>query len=63
MMIDLIIHIYPSMFLLTVLDVFLYAGKMVLPFEPLSMVFQDVQYYIETPLVNMKRNCIFYFIF
>ncbi|XP_060167398.1 LOW QUALITY PROTEIN: pleiotropic drug resistance protein 3-like [Lycium barbarum] len=26
------------------------AGRMVLPFEPLSLVFQDVQYYIDTPM-------------
>ncbi|MCD7449972.1 drug-responsive transcription factor pdr3 [Datura stramonium] len=25
------------------------AGRMVLPFEPLSLVFQDVQYYVDTP--------------
>ncbi|KAI3448444.1 hypothetical protein Pfo_005109 [Paulownia fortunei] len=30
-------------------------GRMVLPFEPLSMVFQDVQYYIETPAA-MKEH-------
>ncbi|XP_009765624.1 pleiotropic drug resistance protein 3 [Nicotiana sylvestris] len=30
------------------------AGRMVLPFEPLSLVFQDVQYYVDTP-VTMKE--------
>ncbi|KAH6772588.1 pleiotropic drug resistance 9, partial [Perilla frutescens var. hirtella] len=29
--------------------------KMVLPFEPLTIVFQDVQYYVETPVV-MKEH-------
>lgn len=28
------------------------AGKDVLPFEPLSIVFQDVQYYVESPNVR-----------
>ncbi|PHT62246.1 Pleiotropic drug resistance protein 3 [Capsicum annuum] len=27
------------------------AGRMVLPFEPLSLVFRDVQYYVDTPVV------------
>ncbi|XP_047315156.1 pleiotropic drug resistance protein 3-like [Impatiens glandulifera] len=30
-------------------------GRMVLPFEPLTIVFQDVQYFIDTPL-EMKEN-------
>ncbi|PHT41424.1 hypothetical protein CQW23_20278 [Capsicum baccatum] len=30
------------------------AGRMVLPFEPLSLVFRDVQYYVDTP-VAMKE--------
>ncbi|KAL0375866.1 UNVERIFIED_CONTAM: Pleiotropic drug resistance protein 3 [Sesamum calycinum] len=30
--------------------------KMVLPFEPLSIVFQDVQYYIETPAAMKERG-------
>ncbi|XP_019255149.1 PREDICTED: pleiotropic drug resistance protein 3-like [Nicotiana attenuata] len=30
------------------------AGRMVLPFEPLSLVFQDVQYYVDTP-ATMKE--------
>ncbi|KAL8027252.1 hypothetical protein ABFX02_14G083200 [Erythranthe guttata] len=33
----------------------LHQGRMVLPFEPLSMVFQDVQYYVETPAA-MKEH-------
>ncbi|KAL3651415.1 drug-responsive transcription factor pdr3 [Castilleja foliolosa] len=31
-------------------------GRMVLPFEPLSLVFQDVQYYIETPAAMKERG-------
>ncbi|KAK3025042.1 hypothetical protein RJ639_043320 [Escallonia herrerae] len=31
-------------------------GRMVLPFEPLSIVFQDVQYYVETPLEVRERG-------
>ncbi|KAL0412871.1 UNVERIFIED_CONTAM: Pleiotropic drug resistance protein 3 [Sesamum radiatum] len=30
--------------------------KMVLPFEPLSIVFQDVQYYVETPAAMKERG-------
>lgn len=29
-----------------------YAGKMVLPFLPLSIAFKDVQYFVDTPPVN-----------
>lgn len=29
---------------------------MVLPFEPLNIVFQDVKYYVETPMVNLETN-------
>jgi hypothetical protein len=28
-----------------------YAGKMVLPFLPLSIAFKDVQYFVDTPPV------------
>ncbi|XVF38962.1 hypothetical protein REPUB_Repub20aG0148200 [Reevesia pubescens] len=31
-------------------------GKMVLPFEPLTVAFQDVQYYVDTPLEMRKRG-------
>ncbi|GFP80385.1 pleiotropic drug resistance protein 3 [Phtheirospermum japonicum] len=31
--------------------------RMVLPFEPLSMVFQDVQYYVETPMKRLQLLC------
>ncbi|KAK1357076.1 hypothetical protein POM88_050332 [Heracleum sosnowskyi] len=31
-------------------------GRMVLPFEPVSVVFQDVQYYVETPLEMIERG-------
>ncbi|XP_021290859.1 pleiotropic drug resistance protein 3-like, partial [Herrania umbratica] len=31
-------------------------GKMVLPFEPLAVAFQDVQYYVDTPLEMRKRG-------
>ncbi|KAH0768252.1 hypothetical protein KY285_004123 [Solanum tuberosum] len=31
------------------------AGRMVLPFEPLSLVFRDVQYSVDTPAVAMKE--------
>ncbi|XP_051146777.1 pleiotropic drug resistance protein 3-like [Andrographis paniculata] len=31
-------------------------GKMVLPFEPLSMVFQDIQYFIDTPMATKKHQ-------
>ncbi|KAK6143828.1 hypothetical protein DH2020_024176 [Rehmannia glutinosa] len=31
-------------------------GRMVLPFEPLSLVFQDVQYYVETPPAMKERG-------
>ncbi|XP_073149762.1 pleiotropic drug resistance protein 3-like [Henckelia pumila] len=30
--------------------------RMVLPFEPLSITFQDVQYYVETPLAMKERG-------
>ncbi|KAK4491334.1 hypothetical protein RD792_002070 [Penstemon davidsonii] len=30
--------------------------RMVLPFEPLSIVFQDVQYYVETPMAMKERG-------
>ncbi|KAK6157909.1 hypothetical protein DH2020_012157 [Rehmannia glutinosa] len=33
-----------------------HAGRMVLPFEPLSLVFQDVQYYVETPPAMKERG-------
>ncbi|KAL4324340.1 hypothetical protein GQ457_11G016110 [Hibiscus cannabinus] len=32
------------------------SGRMVLPFEPLSLTFQDVQYYIDTPSEMRKRG-------
>ncbi|KAK8520248.1 hypothetical protein V6N12_004205 [Hibiscus sabdariffa] len=32
------------------------SGKMVLPFEPLTLTFQDVQYYIDTPSEMRKRG-------
>ncbi|XVE82355.1 hypothetical protein DITRI_Ditri15bG0142000 [Diplodiscus trichospermus] len=32
------------------------AGQMVLPFEPLTVTFQDVQYYIDTPLEMRERG-------
>ncbi|KAJ4721730.1 Pleiotropic drug resistance transporter [Melia azedarach] len=31
-------------------------GRVVLPFEPLTLTFQDVQYYIDTPLEMRKRG-------
>ncbi|TXG48920.1 hypothetical protein EZV62_024795 [Acer yangbiense] len=31
-------------------------GRMVLPFEPLTVAFQDVQYYVDTPLLYYDRN-------
>ncbi|XP_019055632.1 PREDICTED: pleiotropic drug resistance protein 3-like [Nelumbo nucifera] len=31
-------------------------GKMILPFEPLTVVFKDVQYYIDTPLEMRERG-------
>uniref|UniRef100_A0A166B526 ABC transporter domain-containing protein n=1 Tax=Daucus carota subsp. sativus TaxID=79200 RepID=A0A166B526_DAUCS len=31
-------------------------GRMVLPFEPVSFVFQDVQYYVETPLEMIEHG-------
>ncbi|KAL3515879.1 hypothetical protein ACH5RR_022781 [Cinchona calisaya] len=31
-------------------------GKMVLPFEPLTVVFEDLQYYIDTPLAMKERG-------
>ncbi|XAR52748.1 hypothetical protein NMG60_11020974 [Bertholletia excelsa] len=31
-------------------------GQMVLPFEPLTLVFQDIQYYIDTPLAMRERG-------
>ncbi|KAK8318975.1 hypothetical protein V6Z12_A13G210600 [Gossypium hirsutum] len=31
-------------------------GRMVLPFEPLTLTFQDVQYYIDTPLEMRKKG-------
>ncbi|KAJ0078967.1 hypothetical protein Patl1_23928 [Pistacia atlantica] len=31
-------------------------GRMVLPFEPLTITFQDVQYYIDTPAAMKKRG-------
>lgn len=36
------------------------AGRMVLPFEPLSITFQDVQYYIDTPAVISPALTFFY---
>ncbi|KAK8591241.1 hypothetical protein V6N13_031291 [Hibiscus sabdariffa] len=32
------------------------SGRMVLPFEPLSLTFQDVQYYIDTPWLILLKN-------
>ncbi|XP_071932486.1 pleiotropic drug resistance protein 3-like [Coffea arabica] len=32
------------------------AGKMALPFEPLTVVFQDLQYYVETPLAMKEQG-------
>ncbi|KAH7832973.1 hypothetical protein Vadar_001925 [Vaccinium darrowii] len=32
------------------------AYRLVLPFEPLTLVFQDVQYYVETPLAMRERG-------
>ncbi|KAG8472011.1 hypothetical protein CXB51_036309 [Gossypium anomalum] len=32
------------------------ASRMVLPFEPLTLTFQDVQYYIDTPLEMRKKG-------
>ncbi|KAF2312683.1 hypothetical protein GH714_039581 [Hevea brasiliensis] len=31
-------------------------GRMVLPFEPLAITFQDLQYYVDTPLEMRKRG-------
>ncbi|KAJ4721526.1 Pleiotropic drug resistance ABC transporter [Melia azedarach] len=31
-------------------------GRMILPFQPLTITFQDVQYYIDTPLEMKKRG-------
>ncbi|KAH9779207.1 hypothetical protein WN944_014373 [Citrus x changshan-huyou] len=31
-------------------------GKMVLPFEPLTLTFEDVQYYVDTPSAMKKRG-------
>ncbi|KAM7474363.1 hypothetical protein LguiB_021606 [Lonicera macranthoides] len=33
-----------------------FTGRMVLPFEPLTVVFQDVQYYVDTPLEMRERG-------
>ncbi|KAA8545298.1 hypothetical protein F0562_020082 [Nyssa sinensis] len=33
-----------------------YKGRMVLPFEPLTVVFQDVQYYVDTPLEMREQG-------
>ncbi|KAK2973178.1 hypothetical protein RJ640_009808 [Escallonia rubra] len=33
-----------------------YEGRMVLPFEPLTVVFEDVQYYVETPMEMRERG-------
>ncbi|XVF66042.1 hypothetical protein PTKIN_Ptkin10aG0002300 [Pterospermum kingtungense] len=33
-----------------------FTGKMVLPFEPLTLAFQDVQYYVDTPLEMRNRG-------
>ncbi|KAH9676821.1 ABC transporter G family member 37 [Citrus sinensis] len=33
-----------------------YKGKMVLPFEPLTLAFQDLKYYIDTPLEMRERG-------
>lgn len=30
--------------------------KMVLPFVPLAMTFQNVNYYVDTPLVIMQKD-------
>lgn len=32
-----------------------FAGKMVLPFEPLTLTFQNLQYYVETPMVMITN--------
>lgn len=32
----------------------LFSGKMVLPFEPLTLVFEDLEYYVETPVVRSR---------
>ncbi|GAY65525.1 hypothetical protein CUMW_241790 [Citrus unshiu] len=34
-----------------------YKGQMVLPFQPITMVFQDLQYSIDTPLEMRRREC------
>ncbi|KAM7478542.1 hypothetical protein LguiA_026755 [Lonicera macranthoides] len=31
-------------------------GRMVLPFEPLTVVFQDLQYYVDTPMAMRERG-------
>lgn len=31
------------------------AGRMVLPFEPLTITFQHLQYYVDAPLVIMRN--------
>lgn len=36
--------------------VFRYSGKMVLPFEPLTVAFKDVQYFVDTPPVINPTN-------
>ncbi|CAA0816517.1 ABC transporter G family member 37 [Striga hermonthica] len=33
-----------------------HSTKMILPFEPLSLVFQDVQYYVDTPAAMKERG-------
>ncbi|KAH9733969.1 ABC transporter G family member 33 [Citrus sinensis] len=34
-----------------------YKGQMILPFQPITMVFQDLQYSIDTPLEMRRREC------
>lgn len=39
-----------------------FAGNMVLPFIPLTLSFEDVNYYVDTPVVmiyNLKKNLFF----
>ncbi|XP_057493789.1 pleiotropic drug resistance protein 3-like [Actinidia eriantha] len=33
-----------------------FTGRLVLPFEPLTLVFQDVHYYVDTPLAMRERG-------
>jgi len=38
-------HIYEILLFLK------FSGRMILPFEPLTVTFHDMQYYVDTPLV------------